>query len=762
VSDALVPQSNSVKAAGGLAPSGGYSPAQLRQAYGFNQISFGSIKGDGTGQTIALIDAYDDPNIAGDLAAFDSALGIPAPPSFKKVNQTGGMSYPTVDANWGLETSLDVEWAHGMAPGANILLVEANTPSITDLFAAVDYARNQPGVSVVSMSWGARESSGEASFDSRFSTPSGHAGVTFVASSGDSGSSGAPEFPSVAPQVLSVGGTYIQLDSSGNYQSETGWSGSGGGISVTETQPGYQKGVVTQSSTMRTTPDVAYNAGSSMAVYDSLVYPGWINVGGTSAGAPQWAALVAIADQGRALSGQSSLDGYTQTLPKLYQLPQSDFHDLTSGSNGGYSATTGYDLVTGRGTPYANLVVAGLTGAPPSNSGPPVSSSPPSNPGPPSSSGPSLAAPASATPNPVTGISTTLRVLGADPAGESTLTYTWTVMSEPAGATAPTYSGNGTNAAKSTTATFFQAGNYTFQVTLRDASGSTTTSNVNVTVNQTFTSIRVSPGGGTVMENGSQQFTATTRDQFGQAMAAQPGSFTWSLGAGSVGTLSSTGLYQASATTGTATIMARYMMSGSATVTVTAQASTIPAAPTNLVASAISKTQINISWSESSSNVLGYAIQRSSDGGGTWVPLGHFTTTRFFDTTVTAGKTYQYRVSAFNSAGVSAWRTTGIVLTPNALRFDGPVSGSSFGSSFGQNATDTGSALTRGRSGTIVDYFLASPSTSSRVGKSAVTLTPAAETLAPKSFVPGTSPSARLRPPAPAMDTWELSGQLSG
>src|SRR5262249_54085472 len=154
----------------------------------------------------------------------------------------------------------------------------------------------------------------------------------------------------------------------------------------------------------------------------------------------------------------------------------------------------------------------------------------------------------------------------------------------------------------------------------RDASGLATTSSVSVTVNQTLTSIRVSPSSSTVMENTSQQFTATTRDQFGQAMAAQPSSFTWSLGPGSVGTLTSTGLYKAPAITGTATVIARYVTSGSATVTVTSQA-TIPAAPTNLVASTISNRQINLSWSQSSGNVIGYTIQRSSDGGRSWVQL---------------------------------------------------------------------------------------------------------------------------------------------
>src|SRR5262249_21361675 len=139
---------------------GGFSPAQIRHAYGFDQISFNGVPGDGRGQTIAIIDAYDQPNIAGDLATFDSTFCIAAPPSLTKGNQAGGTSYPVVDAGWGLEISLDVEWAHAIAPAANILLVEANSNNFSDLFAAITYAKNLPGVSVVSMSWGSSEFNG--------------------------------------------------------------------------------------------------------------------------------------------------------------------------------------------------------------------------------------------------------------------------------------------------------------------------------------------------------------------------------------------------------------------------------------------------------------------------------------------------------------------------------------------------------------------------------------------------------------------------
>ena len=118
----------------------GYTPAQIRAAYGFNNLSFGGTAADGSGQTIAIIDAYNDPNIASDLAAFDKAMGIAAPPSFKVVNQNGGSTLPGTDPSqgWEGEIALDVEWAHAIAPGANIVLVEANDASDTNLFAAVN------------------------------------------------------------------------------------------------------------------------------------------------------------------------------------------------------------------------------------------------------------------------------------------------------------------------------------------------------------------------------------------------------------------------------------------------------------------------------------------------------------------------------------------------------------------------------------------------------------------------------------------------
>src|SRR4029077_1426684 len=179
-----------------------------------------------------------------------------------------------------------------------------------------------------------------------------------------------PQWPAISANVLGVGGTSLQLDGAGNYQSETGWGGVGGAISACLPQPAYQNGVVTQTSTRRASPDVAYDGdpGTGFPVYDSFnngTAAPWTQFGGTSAGSPQWAARVAIADQGRVLAGKAALDGPSQLLPMVYGLPAQDFHDVRAGPTFGQPtllAGPGYDLVTGRGTPVANLVVADLVG----------------------------------------------------------------------------------------------------------------------------------------------------------------------------------------------------------------------------------------------------------------------------------------------------------------------------------------------------------------------------------------------------------------
>lgn len=360
--DAPVPSASPLAAYGYAT----YTPAQVRAAYGFSKLSY-----DGAGQTIAIVAAYDNPNIAGDLSIFDKNFGLPGQTVasvnqfFTKVNQKGQTSnYPAVNSLWATEIALDVEWAHAIAPGAKILLVEANTGSGADLLTAVNTARNTAGVSVVSMSWGTTEFNGETYYNTFFTTPAGHiggngqpGGITFVASAGDTGATRGAEWPAASPNVLSVGGTTLSITGS-TYVAESVWSGGGGGYSKYEARPSWQ---TAQTTAQRSTPDVSYNANAYTGAYIYSSSPwgwsaGWLSVGGTSAGTPQWAGLIALANQARAQLGRPSLTG-AQTA--LYAIPQTDFHDITVGSNG-FPAKVGYDLASGRGSPYADRIVPDL------------------------------------------------------------------------------------------------------------------------------------------------------------------------------------------------------------------------------------------------------------------------------------------------------------------------------------------------------------------------------------------------------------------
>lgn len=359
-----------VTADGSSSPFGGITPAQMQAAYGVNNIKFGSVAGNGAGQTIAIIDAYNDPTAAADLKAFDAQFGLAAPPSFTQLDQNGGTTLPPSDSpgGWGVEESLDIEWAHVIAPQANIILYEANSSDSTDLInVAANTAKNNPSVTAISMSFGIGEFSGETSLDSIFTST--HA--TFLASTGDNGSPGG--YPAASPNVIGVGGTTLNLNSSGGYVSETGWSGSGGGPSLEEIEPTYQRSV--QTSGVRQSPDISLDAdlNTGVPVYDSYdegASTPWAIVGGTSLASPMAAGLIAIANQGRVINGLSPLStisnpsttSTTDALALLYDSAKTNFHDITSGNNGGYSAGTGYDEVTGIGSPIANLLVPYLAG----------------------------------------------------------------------------------------------------------------------------------------------------------------------------------------------------------------------------------------------------------------------------------------------------------------------------------------------------------------------------------------------------------------
>jgi subtilase family serine protease len=334
----------------------GLTPNQLTTAYGLGTIEFktasGTIRGNGAGETIALIEAYHDPELVSDLHTFDVAFGLPDPYLFV-ANQAGSVSNPA----WALEETLDVEWAHAIAPAASILVVEAQSQSRGALLRAVNAARGTPGVVAISMSWGFSEFRSEANYNAYFTTPPGHQGITFVAASGDSGTLYGLDWPSASPEVLAVGGTSLASGNTGVYQSETAWYDSGGGYSLFEAEPGYQFSA--QTSGKRSTPDVAFDAdpNTGVAVYQTSPYPGengWEVVGGTSLGTPVWAAIIAIVDQGRALEGKGSLDGATQTLPTLYGLPSSDFNAIPPLDARPASTTTG------RGSPKGQAVVSRL------------------------------------------------------------------------------------------------------------------------------------------------------------------------------------------------------------------------------------------------------------------------------------------------------------------------------------------------------------------------------------------------------------------
>ncbi|MGA3008472.1 MAG: chitobiase/beta-hexosaminidase C-terminal domain-containing protein, partial [Opitutaceae bacterium] len=318
----------------------GYTPQQLRHAYGFDQLN-----ATGAGQIIGIVDAYGSSTIQADLNTFCAQFNLPTTTVVTYYPQGN----PGSNTGWATETTLDVEWAHAIAPGATIVVIAAKSASTADLLAAVDYAVSI-GAKQVSMSWGGGEYSTEASSDFHFNVP----GVTFFASSGDSGAGA--EYPAASPYVVGVGGTTLHLNSSNTISSETAWSGSGGGASAFEGVPSYQAGWWTGGT--RAVPDVAYDADPSTGVPIYITGTGWAQYGGTSMSAPQWAALFALVNSLRSQS-ISAAPGM------LYSLANANYaayyHDVTSGSNG-HAAGSRFDLVTGLGSPVGNQLVPALAG----------------------------------------------------------------------------------------------------------------------------------------------------------------------------------------------------------------------------------------------------------------------------------------------------------------------------------------------------------------------------------------------------------------
>jgi subtilase family serine protease len=319
----------------------------------------------GGSQTIAIVDAYDDPNAASDLSAFSEQFGLPAA-KFSVVYASG--SAPPVDptGGWELEESLDIEYAHAMAPNAKLYLVEANSNYNSDLFPAVLVAsnlvecgstsacpRNSKGTGEVSMSWGGEEFDGENSLDSFFTSPN----VVYFAAAGDS--SGVI-YPCASPNVVCAGGTSTARNqNTGNFIAEIAWSDAGGGISAYEPIPRYQAtnpGVAYQLSGYRGVPDISADANPNTGawVLDDFPYEtpdgaetGWFIVGGTSLATPLTAGIFNA-------TGSFGSSSYAE-LSKIYApFSQSDFRDITYGACGFYSgtfSTNGWDLCTGFGSP---------------------------------------------------------------------------------------------------------------------------------------------------------------------------------------------------------------------------------------------------------------------------------------------------------------------------------------------------------------------------------------------------------------------------
>lgn len=346
--------SDGERAASTGTPSG-YGPAQLTQAYSLPSATAGA------GQTVAVVDAYNDPNAASDLATYRGTFGLPActvdSGCFRQVSQTGSAtSLPANNGGWAQEESLDLDMVSAICPNCRILLVEANSASMTDLGTAVNEAVNL-GATEVSNSYGGSESRSDTRYDSSYFN---HPGVAITASSGDAGYG--VEYPAASPYVTAVGGTSLTTDSnSSRGYTETAWSGAGSGCSAYDSAPTWQRSLtaITAVCGKRAVADVSADAdpNTGVAVYDSYTYQGyggWLVFGGTSVASPIIASVYALAGNAASV-----------TASQAYANPGS-LNDVKSGSNGSCGtrsrhgtssntvlcqAATGWDGPTGLGTP---------------------------------------------------------------------------------------------------------------------------------------------------------------------------------------------------------------------------------------------------------------------------------------------------------------------------------------------------------------------------------------------------------------------------
>lgn len=314
----------------------GYNPADLQSAYKIPSATAGS------GQTVAIVDAYDDPKAESDLGVYRSQFRLSACTTangcFRKVNQNGGTTYPRGNKGWAEEISLDLDMVSAICPNCHILLVEATSNSLSNLAAAVDEAAKL-GANEISNSYGGGEYSNEVNDQSHFN----HPGIAITVSSGDSGYG--VQFPAASRYVTAVGGTTLNKSSNSRGWSETVWSGAGSGCSAYITKPSWQ---TDSGCSRRTVADVAADAdpNTGVSVYDTFHETGWLVFGGTSVASPIIASVYALAGN----AGSVNYGSYSYSH-------RSSLFDVTSGSNGScggsYLCTgvVGYDGPTGNGTP---------------------------------------------------------------------------------------------------------------------------------------------------------------------------------------------------------------------------------------------------------------------------------------------------------------------------------------------------------------------------------------------------------------------------
>jgi len=361
-----------------------YVPQQIRTAYDIQPLLDQGT--DGTGRTIVIIDAYQSPTIKQDLALFDEVFGLPDP-TLNIITPNGVPAFDPSDSNqvgWSAEISLDVEWAHAVAPGATIDLVLAPSNQDADILAVTQYAVDHNLGDVISQSFGEAESCADPNLlkaEHEVFQQATQKGMTIFASAGDQGAAqptcdGSSYFlsastPASDPLVTSVGGTHLTADqTTGAYGSESVWNddfgAGGGGFSTVYSRPPYQApfGVPNNS---RGVPDVAYNGDVAGGVLVAWGVPAGVGhffiFGGTSAGSPQWAAIAALADQ---MAG-ARLGFINDALYHIGKKPkqQSDFHDITVGNNSfggitGYTAAPGWDAASGLGSPDVAKLVPDL------------------------------------------------------------------------------------------------------------------------------------------------------------------------------------------------------------------------------------------------------------------------------------------------------------------------------------------------------------------------------------------------------------------